>query len=175
MSLAIPVVASAQAALSERDVQQVVQQAVRTALANANVGNRGMASDSAVVFDTTSLALASSDGARRYGAVSLRGVDVGRRVISGAKSMAFVCPARDVGDRISADCSPRGMRTYVRVGLLDVVDATSVTLWVSIIAPKNASPNAARSERFHNHNVQILVKKGPDGWTIGIPKTRAVG
>lgn len=165
----------AQSTLTDRDVQQIVQQAVRTALANARVGNRDIAADSAIVFDTATVNLASGNGERRYAGVELGRVDVGRPLISGVRDAAFDCPAKDVPPRISADCTSRGNRPYVRVGVLDIIDANSVTLWVSIISLGNPSPKATRSERFVNHNVQILVKKGSDGWTIGVPKAQAVG
>lgn len=165
----------AQPALSNRDVQQIVEQALRTALADARVGRRSVAADSAVVFDAASLELSSSNGERQYSVASTAILDVGRKLVLGSREAVFNCPASVVAPALSADCIPRGNRTYVRVGLLDVIDANAVSLWVSIIAPGDRSPKAARAERFLDHTVQIVVKKGPDGWTIGIPTTRAVG
>lgn len=165
----------AQPELSNRDVHQIVEQAVRTALTDARVGSRAVTADSAVVLDAASLLISSSNGARQYSVASTDILDVGRKLTLGSREAVFDCPARVVAPALSADCSPRGNRTYVRVGLLDVIDANAVTLWVSIIAPGDRSLKAARAERFLDHTVQIVVKKGPDGWTIGIPTTRAVG
>lgn len=157
-------ITGAQAAPTHEDVKQIIRGALNATISHAKFGARGVSADSAWSVDTSALTLRSSDRARVYPRLSLADLQLAQSARASSRNEAFACPPRIPSPQISPACTFRSNRAFVNFFDLDIVDGSTATVWVSILAP-NVEPTHPRSHPFHVTTVQVRLTKIRGEWS----------
>ena len=164
-----PITSSAQHQLTNAEITQIVQQALRTTFGEASMGTRNNTSDAVVSMDTATLHIRSRSRPQDVvTTVALSTLDVGMSLRASSKATAFRCPNENDGSHISPNCRFIANRTYVAVGYLQQLSADSVVIPVSVLTPSMSSSGGGAGFSIAPFNVGVLVTRGSDGrWTNG--------